>query len=105
MGFLDLFKSKDINEGVREFRETEGALLIDVRDEDEYADGHIPGSINIPLDEIKYAGNILGGKRTPIFTYCLTGARSSQAVDRLRNRGYVNVKNIGGISKYQGELE
>ena len=49
MSILDIFKSADINEGVKEFRADKSAVLLDVRSKEEYASGHIPGSINIPL--------------------------------------------------------
>ena len=46
-----------------------------------------------------------GGKDTPLFVYCHSGARSRQAVDALRRMGYLQVKNIGGISAYTGKVE
>ncbi|MDY5055898.1 MAG: rhodanese-like domain-containing protein, partial [Bullifex sp.] len=49
MGFFDFLKGPDINEGVKEYRETNGAVLIDVRTPEEYREGHIPESMNIPL--------------------------------------------------------
>lgn len=52
MSIFDLFKTSDINDGVRKMRETEDSVLLDVRTREEYAQGHIPGSINIPLNEI-----------------------------------------------------
>ena len=42
---------------------------------------------------------------TPVYVYCLSGARSSRAVASLQNMGYTNVKNIGGINKYKGQIE
>ena len=52
MGFFDFFKSKDINKGVEEYRKTKGAVLIDVRTEEEFSYGHIESSLNIPLQSI-----------------------------------------------------
>ena len=49
MGFFDFLRGPDINQGVREFRETPGALLLDVRTPQEYDAGHIPGSQNVPF--------------------------------------------------------
>ena len=47
MGFFDLFKKTDINEGVVAYKNTKNAVLLDVRSAEEYAQGHIPGSRNI----------------------------------------------------------
>ncbi len=49
MSIFDFFTGSDINEGVKQFREHKNAVLLDVRSKEEYAAGHIPGSINIPL--------------------------------------------------------
>ena len=52
MGFFDFLKGPDINQGVKEYSVTDGAVLLDVRTPDEYRQGHIPGSKNIPLQSI-----------------------------------------------------
>lgn len=52
MGFFDIFRRADINEGVKSYAAAEGAVLIDVRTLSEYAGGHIEGSVNIPLQSI-----------------------------------------------------
>lgn len=49
MGFFDLLRQKDINQGLLDFKAVEGAVLLDVRTAEEYRQGHIPGSINISL--------------------------------------------------------
>ena len=105
MGFLDLLIGADINKGVDEWKDTPGAVLLDVRTPEEYRQGHIPGSVNIPLDSIRRAANKVPSKQTPLFVYCRSGSRSSQAVQALRQMGYARVKNIGGISRYKGKVE
>ncbi len=105
MAFLDLFKGPDINQGVEAFRTTKDAVLLDVRTPGEYAQGHIPGSKNIPLQTLDEAQEIIENKDTPIFVHCLSGARSRQATALLRQMGYSNVNNIGGISAYRGKVE
>ena len=106
MGLLeDLLWGSRMDKGVEEFRSTPGAVLLDVRTRGEYADGHIPGSVNIPLDEIASAQKIVPGKDTPLFVHCLSGGRSGQAVRLLAQMGYDNARNIGGISSYHGEVE
>ena len=103
MGILDMFKKTDINTEVENMKSIEGAILLDVRNEDEYKDGHIPGSINIPLGVISNVENTITDHNTPVFVYCLRGSRSAQAVSKMKNMGYSNVKSIGGIASYKGE--
>ena len=105
MSILDIFKRPDINAGVEEYRNNSGALLVDVRGADEYRRGHIPGSVNLPLPSLSGRKSIGVGKDSPVYVYCLSGARSSQAAAMLRRIGYNNVKNIGGIAGYKGEVE
>ncbi len=105
MGFLDFLKAPDINQGVEEFKETDRAVLLDVRTPGEYREGHIPGSKNIPLQTLDEAQKIIENKDTPIFVHCLSGGRSRQAAAILQQMGYSNVKNIGGISAYRGKVE
>ena len=57
MGLMDFLKPADINAGVEEFRATPGARLIDVRTAGEYAGGHIPGAVNVPLQQIGAIGD------------------------------------------------
>ena len=59
MGLMDFLKPADINAGVEEFRATPGARLIDVRTAGEYAGGHIPGAVNVPLQQIGAAVRVL----------------------------------------------
>ncbi len=105
MGFFDFLLGADINKGIDEYSGTKGAVLLDVRTVEEYREGHVKGSINIPLDSLNKVGGKVPTKDTPIFTYCHSGARSMQAVSYLKRLGYDNVKNIGGIARYTGELE
>ncbi|WP_066688398.1 rhodanese-like domain-containing protein [Christensenella intestinihominis] len=105
MGLFDLFKTADINEGVKKMQDTQGAVLLDVRTEEEYFKAHIPGSLNIPLDELQTAVNKIPDKNTPVFVYCLSGSRSRQAEQVLRNMGYTDLTNIGGIHNYNGKTE
>ena len=72
--------------------------LIDVRTAAEYRQGHIPGSINIPLANIR---NCLIPKSSPVFVCCKSGGRALQAKDTLIAMGYTNVINIGSISGWK----
>ena len=105
MGFFDFLIQPDINQGVTEFRQQEGAILLDVRTPQEYRDGCIPGSKNVPLQTIDKVRSIAENKDTKLFVYCYSGARSKQAASALRQKGYTNVTNIGGIAAYRGKGE
>lgn len=105
MGLFGFFNTPDINEGVARFGSTASAVLLDVRTPAEYGQGHIPHSRNIPLQELSRAETVVPDKATPLFVYCLSGARSRQAVSELKRMGYANVENIGGINGYRGKAE
>ena len=91
----------NINKGLEEYQNTSKAILVDVREADEFHAGHIPGAVNVPLSTID---RITLPKDAPIFLYCLRGTRSKRAAGILKKMGYT-VKSIGGISGYQGETE
>ena len=105
MGLFNFFlNTADINTGVEEYEKNNGAVLLDVRTIEEYRGGHIDGSVNIPLDRISSVENTVNNKSTPLYVYCLSGGRSRQAVSYLKQIGYTNAKNIGGISSYRGKV-
>ena len=105
MGFFDFCKQPDINQGVKEYQQQEGAILLDVRTLQEYWEGHIPGSKNVPLQTIDKVDSVVENKDTALYVYCHSGARSRQAVSYLQHMGYTNVNNIGGIAAYRGKVE
>ena len=105
MSFFDFLKQPDIDAGVKEFQASLDAVLLDVRTPKEYAEGHIPGSKNVPLQELDQVLSVVEKKETPLFLYCRSGARSGQAASLLQRMGYTQVKNIGGILSYSGKVE
>lgn len=105
MGLFNGFRRPSMDEGVQMFRDTDGAVLVDVREKDEYEAGHVPGSVNLPLSRIRDAEDVLPDYDAPLFVYCLSGGRSGRAVAVLTNMGYTAVTNIGGIGNYHGEVE
>ena len=105
MGFFDFLKGPDMNQGVKDYQATSGAVLLDVRTPEEYREGHIPGSKNVPLQSLDKVTGFVNNQDTPVFVYCHSGARSAQAVSVLEGMGYTNVKNIGGIAAYAGKVE
>lgn len=83
----------------RHMIKNEGGLLLDVRSPEEFSNGSIPGSVNLPLQNIHANHGNLDKKR-PIIVCCVSGARSAQAQNTLKNLGYDNVHNLGSIRKY-----
>ncbi|MBQ9690700.1 MAG: rhodanese-like domain-containing protein, partial [Eggerthellaceae bacterium] len=83
---------------------TEGAVILDVLSPGEFTGGPVKGEINIPVNEINMAETKIKDKNTPLYVYCLSGARSGSAVSFLKSAGYTNVVNMGGISRYSGPV-
>lgn len=76
----------------------EKVILLDVRTAEEYAEGHIAGSVLLPMDELFVkAGQSLGDRDAVIFVYCRSGRRSKMAAEALLGRGYMQVYDLGGI--------
>ena len=75
-----------------------GYVILDVRTEEEFAEGHIPGAILIPDYEIETkAEQILTDKNQLILVYCRSGRRSKIASEALVSLGYTNIREFGGI--------
>ena len=77
-----------------------GARLVDVRTPQEFAEGHLPGAVNIPLDQLERRVGEIGAPDTKVVLYCRTGRRSAQAEGLLRARGFQDVLNLGGMSAW-----
>ena len=105
MGIFDFLKQPDINTGIEEYKGVAGAVLVDVRTPEEYKDGHIPGSHNVPLQQLDKIAGAAENMDTALYVYCHSGARSRQATALLRRMGYTNVHNIGGIASFTGKLD
>lgn len=96
---------EDINQGILLYKSTPGAVLIDLRDAEDYAEGHIPGAVNLLPETVRDQITAIARKDTPIFLYCYGGMRSYQAEALLQARGYARVASIGGFDRYDGETE
>ena len=84
----------------------EGYIILDVREQDEYSQGHIPGAILIPYTEINAkAEAVLTDKDQLILVYCRSGRRSKIAAEALVELGYTNIKEFGGIIDWPYEVE
>lgn len=81
-------------------------IIIDVRTESEYQQGHIKNAINIPNESIdESVSEILTDKDQLLLVYCRSGNRSKQASEKLAKLGYSNIYEFGGISDFPGEIE
>lgn len=91
-------------EAAREAMALPETLVLDVRTPAEYAEAHIPGSINIPVSELRRdARRRLPDKTQLIVVYCLSGARARAASRILAGRDYTNVATFGGIMQWPYE--
>ena len=84
----------------------EGYIILDVRTQEEYDGGHIPGAIVISHEEIaEKAEEALTDKDQLILVYCRSGRRSKLAAEALVELGYTNIKEFGGIIDWPYEVE
>ncbi|WP_338648299.1 rhodanese-like domain-containing protein [Flavobacterium sp. KS-LB2] len=90
--FKNMFSKKDTTQMEKLLKE--GAFLVDVRTPAEFAEGHVQGSTNIPLDQIQNQLAQFKGKE-PIIVFCRSGNRSGQAKLILEQNGFKNVTNGG----------
>jgi phage shock protein E len=73
-------------------------VIIDVRTDEEYSQGHIEGALHMPHDRIgSLIGEQISDKDTPIVVYCRSGRRSQIAAETLADKGYTEVENGGGL--------
>ena len=81
----------------------EGAILIDVRTEEEYNEKHIDGAELLPLDTIDENSilDIVDSKEDIIIVYCQSGNRSGQALEKLKDLGYEKVYDLGAMSNWK----
>lgn len=87
--------------------EETGYIILDVRTEEEYAEGHIPGAICIPNESIGTLADVeekLPDLEQMILVYCRSGNRSKQASEKLADMGYSNIIEFGGIIDWNGDI-
>ena len=99
------YRTMDMEEAVEAMAQEPDCLVVDVRTQEEYEKGHIPGSILLPVDDIR-AGKVerLSDKEQLILIYCYTGRRAEDAAALLADMGYTNVCAFGGIVDWKGEV-
>ena len=100
------YRQISMDKAVKMMKDEKNYIILDVRRPDEYAEGHIPGAINVPNEEIGTADIAeLPSKSQLILVYCRSGRRSKEASEKLVKLGYTNIVEFGGIQDYEGEIE
>ena len=92
-------------EAVERMARDDGHLIVDVRRQDEFDAGHIPGAICVPNESIgDTPPAALPDKEQILLVYCRSGRRSKQAAEKLAAMGYTQVYEFGGILEWSGEI-
>lgn len=101
-GYFRTINNKDINMAELSNIKKKGAVLIDVRSPQEFAEGHLEGAILLPDYEVfPKIESILPDKEETIILYCSSGNRSKRVQEKMNNLGYINVYNLeGGLEGY-----
>ena len=98
------YRQITMTEAVKMMEKEANYILLDVRTEQEFAAGHIPGAILVPNETIGMQEiPLLPDKDQLIMVYCRSGNRSKQASDKLVKLGYTNIVEFGGINSWPGE--
>ena len=90
-----------------EILEAEHPVIMDVRPEGMYDEGHLPGAVDVPWDTIDkdIAQKIIGDTDAPVMVYCQTGMHSAMASKKLADLGYTKIYDMdGGIQSYKGKV-
>ena len=100
-----IIKYVSMDDIVEIMNENNNYIILDVRTIAEYNEGHIPNAICIPNETIgSNIINELPDKEQLILVYCRSGNRSKQAVEKLKDLGYTNLIEFGGIVDWKGEI-
>ena len=100
------YRQISMDEAVKMMKDEKNYIILDVRRPDEYSEGHIPGAINVPNEEIGTAEIAeLPNKSQLILVYCRSGRRSKEASEKLVKLGYTNIVEFGGVNDWTGEIE
>lgn len=93
----EAFQRISPEEAARRMKEETDYILLDVRTQEEYDDGHIPGAVCLPSDMIEEGMPFSFDKDAEMLLYCHSDKRSAEAASKLRAMGYTNVSDIGCI--------
>ena len=94
-------------EEAKEMMDTQEVIILDVREQDEYDSGHIPGAVLLPVGTIDEttAAEVIPEKDSTVLVYCRSGNRSKTASSALADLGYTNIYEFGGINTWPYETE
>ena len=94
-------------EEAKEMMDTQDVIILDVREQDEYDSGHIPGAVLLPVGTIdeNTAAEVIPEKDSTVLVYCRSGNRSKTASSALADLGYTNIYEFGGINTWPYETE
>ena len=89
-------------EEAKEMMDNQEVIILDVREQDEYDGGHIPGAMLLPVGMIndETAAGVIPGKDATVLVYCRSGNRSKTASSALPDLGYTNIYEFGGINTW-----
>ena len=106
-GTLMTYKMVSMAEGLEIAKNNPDAIIVDVRRDDEYKSGHIPGAVLLTMETItaETAAKVLPDKNQMILIYCRSGRRSKISAQTLLELGYTNLIEFGGILDYKGKIE
>ena len=93
-------------EKAKEMMDTQEVLVLDVREQSEYAGGHIPGAVLLPVGTIDEdtAAAVIPEKDTTVLVYCRSGSRSKRAAKALAGLGYTGIYEFGGIMSWPYDI-
>ena len=94
-------------EEAKEMMDTQDVIILDVREQDEYDSGHIPGAVLLPVGTIdeETAAEVIPEKDSTVLVYCRSGNRSKTASSALIELGYTTIYEFGGINTWPYETE
>ena len=94
-------------EEAKEMMDTQEVIILDVREQDEYDSGHIPGAVLLPVGTINEdtAAEVIPEKDSTVLVYCRSGNRSKTAAAALASLGYTKIYEFGGINTWRYETE
>lgn len=94
-------------EEAKAMMDTQVVIILDVREQDEYDSGHIPGAVLLPVGTIDEttAAEVIPEKDSTVLVYCRSGNRSKTASAALAELGYTNIYEFGGINTWPYETE
>ena len=94
-------------EEAKEMMDSQEVIILDVREQDEYDSGHIPGAVLLPVGSIDEttAAEVIPDEDSTVLVYCRSGNRSKTASSTLAELGYTNIYEFGGINTWPYETE